>query len=132
MDLHLTCNHTADPLGIASTTAYSWRSDAGTQEAYRICVASCEDRLENGNSDWDSGKVDSDRSQYIEYEGKPLSPRKCYVWQVTVWNDDNSVGEEQATFETGKRDEKWTARWIAADHNRKPDDRVASPYLRTP
>jgi len=130
VELYLTCNHTTNPLGIDSNPAFSWRSDAGAQKAYRICVASCDDRLQNGNFDWDSGKVDSDRSQYIEYEGKPLSPRKCYVWQVTVWNTDKSVCEEQGTFETGKRDEKWSARWIAADHHRKPDDSVDAPYLR--
>ncbi len=56
------------------------------QTAYQVLVASSEKLLaENQGDFWDSGKVAGDRSNQIEYAGKPLESRmRCY-WKVCVW-----------------------------------------------
>ena len=43
-----------------------------------------------------------------------LSPRTRYFWKVFVRTDAGEEGESSVQFfETGKRDEPWTAKWIA-------------------
>jgi alpha-L-rhamnosidase len=127
----LTCNHLTDPLGIDSHPVFSWKYDGGNQTAYQIGVASSLANLSAGVYDcWDSGKVMSDRSHYVEYEGQSLESRTSYYWTATVYADGEMTAEAPGTFETGKRDEKWSARWIAAHHHRKHDDAVDAPYLR--
>ncbi len=57
----------------------SWRIESDEQNviqtAYHILVASSPELLEQGKGDiWDSGKIESDASQWITYQGKTL---KC-------------------------------------------------------
>ena len=56
------------------------------QTAYQILVASGEELLAKDKGDlWDSGKVESDECNQIEYAGKPLESRmRCY-WKLRVW-----------------------------------------------
>lgn len=76
--VNLRCEYTINPLGIdVLRPRLSWvleHSERGhTQSAYQILVASSRENLLNDRGDiWDSGKVDSDRSVNVEYEGKPL------------------------------------------------------------
>ncbi len=136
----LTCNHAIDPVGIDSIPAFSWKyslqggegsSGAGYQRAYRICVASSRDNLASGIYDcWDSGTIESHRSHFVEYGGSPLRPRTSYHWKVCVYGEDGSACDGHATLETGKLDEVWSARWVSADHHKKPDDALDAPYLR--
>lgn len=39
---------------------------------------------------WDSGKVTSDRSICIEYDGQSLSAMTKYSWQVSVWDEQGN------------------------------------------
>ena len=55
----------------------SWRIESDEQNviqtAYHILVASSPELLEQGKGDiWDSGKIESDASQWITYQGKTL------------------------------------------------------------
>lgn len=131
----LTCNDAPNPLAIDSPPVFSWkhslRAGDGHQQAYRIAVASTETGLAAGEYDcWDSGTVESGRSHFVEYEGAPLAPRTAYAWQVTVTDEDGGTCSGRGTFETGKRDETWTARWISASHHERLDDSLDAPYLR--
>lgn len=131
----LTCNHTIDPAGIDTVPAFSWKhtpgQGRGAQQSYRICCASSQSNLQNEVYDcWDSGVIESARSQFVEYAGKPLSALRTYNWLVCVTGADGSVATDHATFETGKLDETWSARWIAAAHHAKPDDALDAPCLR--
>jgi len=124
-----------DPVGIDSLPAFSWRysleGDTGSQTAYRIQVASTRGGSANAARDcWDSGRVLSDRSQFVEYEGAPLAPRTAYCWTVTAYGEDGSEARGQGAFETGKLDERWESRWISTPFHKSPDDAVAAPYLR--
>ena len=56
------------------------------QAAYQILVASSEELLKKDTGDlWDSGKVESDQQNQIEYAGKPLASRIQCFWKVKVW-----------------------------------------------
>jgi len=131
----LTCNYMENPVGIDSWPAFSWRYslDGGRrcQTAYRIGVASTPEGLARGAFDcWDSGRVVSEQSQFVEYEGNPLAPRTAYYWTVSVHGEDGSEPRGEGVFETGKLDERWSARWISAPFQTRPDEAVGAPYLR--
>ncbi len=91
-----------------SSTAYNWR-----QKAYQIRVAGdarCRHRIY-----WDSGRVPSDQSHLVEYQGIPLTSARRYWWQVRVWNQDDecSSWSDPAFFETALlHPSDWRARWI--------------------
>lgn len=67
-----------DPMGLdTAVPRMSWRLESSQrnvmQTAYRILVASSPELLAQDKGDlWDSGKVESDASVWIPYEGKRL------------------------------------------------------------
>ena len=84
----LRCEYLVDPLGIdAVHPRLSWSVQSAErnqgQIAYRIMVASSASRLEAGDADlWDSGRVQSDQTTHVVYQGKPLtSGLRCW-WKV--------------------------------------------------
>ena len=88
------------------------------QTAYQILVASSEELLKQNTGDcWDSGKVTSDQSIQVEYEGQPLASRmRCY-WKVRVWDKDGkkSAWSQPAQWTMGLLHlEDWSAQWITA------------------
>lgn len=54
------------------------------QTAYHVLVASSPEKLAAGQGDlWDSGRVNSDRSVWVEYEGKELPDNtRCYWKEI--------------------------------------------------
>ena len=87
------------PIGIdIARPAFSWKMKSdkkgAKQTAYSIIV-----RDEN-NEVWNSGKVMSDKSVYIEYDGAPLRSETRYFWSVTVWDGDDFT-QSSSWFETG-------------------------------
>jgi alpha-L-rhamnosidase len=72
--------------------------------------------LMSGKSDlWDSGKIASDGSSHVIYEGKELHSRDRCFWKIRSW-DDNGLGSdwsnpsywEMALLNPGD----WQAKWI--------------------
>ena len=97
------CEYAVNPLGIdAAQPRFTWvlGSDRrGTmQQAYQVLVASSPEQLAADTGDlWDSGKVASDESVNIVYQGKKLSSRQQCFWKVRVWDDQGtSQSVEQA------------------------------------
>jgi alpha-L-rhamnosidase len=86
------------------------------QKAYQILVASSEEKLKAGEGDlWDSGKVASDQSAQIPYQGQTLSSRQHCYWKVRVWdkNGEASGYSDPATWEMGLLSPSdWKATWI--------------------
>jgi alpha-L-rhamnosidase len=119
-----------------------------TQVAYQVLVASSEKLLAEDKGDvWDTGKVESDKSIHVVYEGKPLVSRMRCCWKVKVWfskleTGNSKLGEsvwsESAFWTMGLlKDEDWKARWIGlaerpVDANKKvvKDGRLPARYLR--
>jgi alpha-L-rhamnosidase len=113
-----------NPLGIdACNPRFSWepasKARGQKQTAFRILVASSPDILskDKGNL-WDSGKVESDETINISYDGKPLASRKRYFWKVCVWDKDDRASwwSKTAWFETAfLKNADWKAKWITWD-----------------
>lgn len=76
---------------------------------------------------WNTGKVISDQSVHIVYEGAPLRSGEYYTWQVRVWdkNGKPSGWSLPATFHTGLfNTSDWKAEWIEPGF---PEDTVLRP-----
>ncbi|MHC4682570.1 MAG: glycoside hydrolase family 78 protein [Planctomycetota bacterium] len=121
---NLRCEYRIDPLGIDLTRPrLSWVLDSRRrfqkQTAYQILVAGSEkDLVRNRGRLWDTGKVKSDRSSQVVYEGKPLKSRMHCYWKVRVWDKDDraSAWSEPAMWTVGLLEPKdWQAKWIGYD-----------------
>lgn len=117
---HLQVEYQTNPLGIdVSKPRFNWQMDAdrygAEQQAYRLMVSASADDLRNGQYVYDSGKVSSDSSVGITYEGSALKPETRYYWKVFVWDETGAQVEstEEAWFETGLLGSGWSrAEWI--------------------
>ena len=143
----LRCEALDDPLGIDTLRPrLSWVLEATggalairgqRQTAYRVLVASAPEFLAEERGDiWDSGRVDSDRSTYVEYAGRPLSSgERCY-WVVQAWDRDGkpTPWSEPAMWSMGLLDPAdWKAQWIGLKTGAAaPDEerRLPARYLR--
>ena len=132
--IHLSCEYKENPLGLMETRPrFSWwlnderRGEA--QTAYQITVGSSPDKSDI----WDSGKVSSDQSVNVEYNGSPLSSAKQCFWRVKVWDQDGveSPWSQTQTFETGLLDPSdWHAKWIGSNLAGSMNTSVPAPMLR--
>jgi alpha-L-rhamnosidase len=85
------------------------------QTAYQIIVASTSQKLEKNEGDmWDSGKVQSDESVYVEYAGKDLSSRLHCYWKVQIWDEQDQCSgwSKPASWIMGIFPEDWKGDWI--------------------
>lgn len=135
----LRCEHLSNPLGIDTTVPrLSWRMDDAVhlvgrkQSAYRILVASTQERLEKNEADrWDSGVVESNQSHLVSYAGKPLGSRmECY-WKVKLWteNGTETPWSPVARFTIGLLDEAdWQGPWITCGDD--PQTRQPVPVTK--
>jgi alpha-L-rhamnosidase len=122
----LECESLSTPLGIdAKQPVLSWKiqdSHPGArQSAYQIQVGSKAEILASGKGDvWDSGRVESDNSQAVPYEGPALEPSKRYYWRVLLWdhNGNASAPSEPSWWEAGLlNQENWKAQWIGYEES---------------
>ncbi|MCD6286920.1 MAG: glycoside hydrolase family 78 protein [Anaerolineae bacterium] len=136
---NLRTEYLENPLGIdVPRPRLSWQ-DAGEgrnimQEAYQVQVAQDAAQLGSGRDLlWDSGKVTSDNSTYIQYGGRAgQSGQRCF-WHVRVWDQDDqpSNWSEPAWWEMGLLEEKeWRADWIEVDWEEDPKAFKPCPFFR--
>ena len=116
--INLQCEYRENPLGISVTKPrFSWKIISDVQNSKqtfcRICVREQSERKELV---WDTGKIESENSFGIEYDGKALSIYTQYAWSVEVWdNYGNKAVSEEAFFETGLFSlADWPSKWITA------------------
>ncbi len=93
----LRCENLNSPTAIDSSRPhFSWKiasdKDGTFQTHYEIRIASEEAKL-NQPDLWNSGKVASDESVMIPYQGKELISRQLGYWQVRVWDNHHRVSE---------------------------------------
>jgi alpha-L-rhamnosidase len=133
---HLRCEYLKNPIGLdVASPRLSWiitSSGRGEkQTAYQILVASSENLLAEDRGDiWDSGKVASDASIQIVYNGQSLASRQECFWKVRVWDpgDKPARWSKPGHWEMGLlQTNDWTADWIDA---RSLPFSSASPILR--
>ena len=93
------CNKTENPLGIETIAPqFSWlvksAINGAQQSAFRILVSeSKEELLGDSGILWDSGKMESDQSIGIPYEGDNLQTESKYYWKVKVWDQNGNESE---------------------------------------
>ncbi|OZB98240.1 family 78 glycoside hydrolase catalytic domain [Paenibacillus sp. XY044] len=86
------------------------------QSAYRILVSASRDSLSRDVGEmWDSGRLESDQSTHITYEGTALASDTDYFWKVCVWTgkDSSPVWSEPQRWSMGILSRTgWKAQWI--------------------
>lgn len=139
--VRLRCAYRNNPLGIDVTEPrLSWvvRSSrrGAKQTAYRILAASSRAILDEDRGDlWDTGKVASDRTYHVTYQGTPLQTRQRVWWKVRAWDeaDRPSAFSEPAWWEMALFGENaWQGRWIGAspDAADVPPEPKPAPLFR--
>ena len=132
-----------NPLGVdIQYPRLSWEvfgSERGImQTGYRIIVASTPEELSKNNGDiWDSGKVASDESVDVVYEGRSLECTETCYWKVKVWAGENESDWSNAAFwEMGLLyQNSWQGAWIGFNRAFSWDDegvfaRLSARYFR--
>ena len=93
----LKCENLVDPLGIDNVAPhFSWKLKGdgwkGRQTYYEIQVASDSILLVQDKADlWNTGKLKSDASVMVPYQGKTLTSRSLCYWRVRVWDSKKQV-----------------------------------------
>ena len=116
------------PLGIdISTPRFFWNCEDGIkQTAYQIIAKV------NGETVWNSGKVESSSMTHIPYGGRELHSRERVNWSVKLW-DENGVGGEisHSSFEIGLLEESdWIAKWITGNYRARKSERYPVDCFR--
>lgn len=116
-----------NPLGIDSAPRFSWKIESEKenvlQTAYQIQVC-CENKTA-----WDSGRVESDESILIPWQGEALKPFTPYRVLATVWDNSGDMAQAECSFETGLMDEAWQASWIT--HTLSEEETACPVYVRS-
>ncbi|HEY9006528.1 MAG TPA: family 78 glycoside hydrolase catalytic domain, partial [Ohtaekwangia sp.] len=115
--VELTTEYQHNPLGIDVTSPrFSWKLRSSLrdvlQTAYEVRVSQ-DDKAKT--LVWQSGKVTSDQSVFIPYQGAPLKAKQRYRWQVRAWDNKGNASafSEAQFFEMGLlKPENWQAHWI--------------------
>lgn len=117
-----------NPLGLdMEVPAFSWKLDSDQnnvmQKMYQIRVY-CDDQMV-----WDTGKVESERSLYIEYGGKALMPQTKYCVHLQVTDSCGEQAKGEAVFETGLMTfENFEAEWIT--HPYADEEEACAVFVR--
>jgi len=111
-----------NPLGVViATPRLSWILEhprrSSRQTAYQVIVSPEPSFLDREIGDyWDSGRVESERTSGVVYDGAPLWSGKRYSWKVRWWDEERQASpwSDPAWFEMGLLQPRdWKARWIS-------------------
>ena len=126
--MHLTADYLDRPLGLGNPRPrFYWNCEGGiTQTAYQIVCT------REGETVWDSGKVESAAMTHILYEGLILQSRDIVCWTVRLWDEHDEPGEiAESCFELGLLGENdWSAKWIGGDYKADPKRRYPADCFR--
>lgn len=118
---NLVTEYLINPVGIdVIKPRLSWQlisnEDNVMQTAYEIQIADSPQKLSRiKDLIWNSGKVESDQSVNVAYEGPALKSMQRVYWQVRIWDNKNNVTKwsEPAFWEMGVLEPSlWKAKWI--------------------
>jgi len=132
----LRCEYKDNPIGIdVVKPRLSWKIKSDLrgvlQAAYHVQVS--HDDINFSDIAWDSGKVYTDQSVHIEYNGSPLKSRTRYYYRVKIWDNKGNVSRwsEPSFWEMGLLNaSEWQAHWITPDFSASSQDSEACPMLR--
>ncbi|HEU4576566.1 MAG TPA: family 78 glycoside hydrolase catalytic domain [Chitinophagaceae bacterium] len=111
---HLLVEGLEHPIGLdIQQPRFSWQLNAAKrnvqQSAYQVKV------MEDKRIVWNSGKVNSDQSVFVAYQGGTLQSGKKYTWQVRVWDNSGKMSSwsTPSFWQTGFFSlNDWKAKWI--------------------
>ncbi|MFT5883610.1 MAG: alpha-L-rhamnosidase [Arcticibacterium sp.] len=137
--IHLVCEYHTNPIGIdVEKPRLSWQVNTEKlnwkQSAYEIRFAHSSTDLQKGKALlWSSGKVNSEESVNVIYDGPKLNSMQRVYWQVRVWNNNNQATSwcipafwEMGILETGL----WSASYIAMNDITTERESHPSQYFR--
>jgi alpha-L-rhamnosidase len=133
---HLQCEAMREALGIdIAHPRLSWQLQdlrrGARQAGYEIRVASSSELLAQDRADvWDSGRVASDQSVNVPYDGPPVQSRRRYYWQVRVWDPQGQASSysQASWWEMGLLSpQDWKAKWITRDMPLERGDYESAP-----
>ena len=136
---NLICEYHTNPIGIdVKDPRLSWQILSELQDvkqtAYEIRVADTPSNLKRKNKlIWSTGKINSDQSLDVVYEGPEVESMQRVYWQVRVWDNNNKATKwsEPAFWEMGiLKPELWTASWITMKNEPKKDGSLPAHYYR--
>ncbi|GGH68182.1 alpha-L-rhamnosidase [Filimonas zeae] len=124
-----------NPIGVdVRQPCFSWQlvSDQRNvlQGAYEIRVAADAADLAKGKSSWTTGKVSSEQSVHIPYNGAVLVAGRRYYWQVRVWDKQGTASAWSTTafWQMGLLQvTDWKAQWMVPGVE---DSLYAAPLMR--
>lgn len=130
------CEYKFNPIGIdVKVPRISWQlksSLANTmQEAYRIQVP--KEKPDFSVLVWDSGRVVSDRSIHVEYNGEALEACTRYYYRIMAWDNhgNSSPWSEVSFWEMALLEESdWEALWITSQNKENASEISECPYIR--
>lgn len=134
----LTCEYRVNPLGIdVIQPRLNWQMKSerrgARQTAYQILTAASEEELLNSEATlWNSGKIETDQSIHVPYQGPPLHSGQRVFWKVRVWDEMGQMTESPcAWWEMGLLDRSdWQGTWIGAPFWGGPRTSSPAPFLR--
>ncbi|MCD7971004.1 MAG: glycoside hydrolase family 78 protein [Alistipes sp.] len=130
----LRCENLVEPLAIDNVQPrFSWKITSGVngfrQSAYQLVVL-CKNSDGIEETVWDSGKVKSDKSVLVRYDGQPLDQSSIYYWKVRIWDGKGKVSQwsEENIFGIGLLEwEDWKGEYIGLPD---PQDQRISPMFK--
>ena len=126
--INLKTEYLHNPLGTdISKPRFCWNCEDGIkQTAYQI-VAKV-----NGETAWNSGKVESSSMTHIPYAGRELHSRERVNWSVKLWDENGHGGEiSHSFFEMGLLEASdWKAKWITGNYKVKKSERYPVDCFR--
>ena len=95
----LTIESRVNPIGLdEAQPRFGWKLESDQNEtiqtAYHLVVS-------GGAARWDSGRVESEQSTFVDFSEAALAPCTVYMWEVTVWDNHGESASASAQFETG-------------------------------
>lgn len=117
-------SHRTAPIGLDEIPTFGWVLKSNGQNvlqtAYQLTVS-------DGETVWDSGKVDGRESIAVPYEGASLNSNTIYHVHLAVWDNCGESAEAETTFETGMLNHSnFRAKWIT---HTLPNDETACPVF---
>jgi alpha-L-rhamnosidase len=112
----LTVESRINPTGVETLNPrFSWQLSSEVrntmQSAYELAVTDADQKAV-----WSSGRVESDQSVFVAYQGPALKSGAKYLWKVRVWDNAKKASpwSDQASLQMGLLDKSdWKAKWIS-------------------
>jgi alpha-L-rhamnosidase len=126
-----------NPKGIdVQAPRFSWimssKSRNKSQSAYQIRVVKGGKNFSNKLIIWDTEKVASDQSVFVDYEGPNLESGATYYWQVRVWDEKGKVSRwsTASSWQMGflNPQTEFSAKWITPGY--EETEQRESPLFR--